>query len=475
VRILPASAPAADAPRAHYHRTFAVLALGTLAYTLLQSLVLPALPTFERELHTSEDSVAWILTAYLLSASVATPILGRLGDLKGKERMLVVVFAALSLGSLLGALSSSLALLIVARVIQGVGGAVFPLAFGIIRDEFPPEHVAGGIGLISTILGIGGGLGIVLGGPIVQHLSYHWLFWIPLGMTVIALAATVRFIPESPVRSEGRVNLVAAGLLSGWLVALLLGVSEGANWGWTSAGVLGLLLAAAVLFTVWVRVEWRSDHPLVDMRMMRIPTVWWTNVAAALIGVSMYASIEVLPPFLESARSTGYGFGLSPSVGGLFLVPSSAAMFVTGLSIGRITNWLGPRTPLALGALLGGAPYVLLAFNSSHAWEFLLASAVSGVGIGLAFAAMPNLIVGAVADTETGVATGMNANIRTIGGSVGSEVVATVLATGVVAGVTPLHDYSVAFAILACSSFLAAGAALLLPRRAAQSARPVPV
>ncbi len=195
--------PVTERPRQHYRVTFAVLALGSFAYCILQSMVLPALPTLQHDLHTSESTVAWVLTAYLLSASVATPIVGRLGDMYGKERMLVVVFAVLSAGTLLAALATSISVMIAARVIQGIGGAVFPLAFGIIRDEFPEDRVAGGLGLISTILGVGSGLGIVLGGPIVQDLSYHWLFWIPLGMTLLALVSAILFVPESPVKVPG--------------------------------------------------------------------------------------------------------------------------------------------------------------------------------------------------------------------------------------------------------------------------------
>ena len=166
--------------------TLAVLSIAGLSFALLQSLVAPALPDIQHTLNTSEGTVAWILTAYLLSASVATPIIGRLGDVHGKEKSLLVVLAILALGTLISALATSIGMMILGRIIQGAGGGIFPLAFGIIRDEFPAERVAGSIGLMSAILGVGGGLGIVLAGPIVDSLSYHWLFWLPLA-TVIAL------------------------------------------------------------------------------------------------------------------------------------------------------------------------------------------------------------------------------------------------------------------------------------------------
>ena len=455
--------PAPAEQRQHYGITFVVLAFGTLSYTLLQSLVLPALPTLQVQLHTSESSVAWVLTAYLLSASVATPILGRLGDMHGKEKMLLVVFGGLVIGSVLGAVSTSISTMIVARVIQGTGGAIFPLAFGIIRDEFPTERVSGGIGLLSTIIGVGGGLGIILGGPIIQHLSYHWLFWIPSVLSVVALIAAWRFIPESPVRAPGRINYPAALLLSGWLSALLIGVSMAGRWGWTSARVLGLLTMAAVLGALWVLTEVRTDHPLIDMRMMRIPTVWWTNIAALLFGVGMYSSIVLIPPFLQTAPSHGYGFGASPTLSGLFLAPNSGAMLITGVLIGALTARFGSKLLLATGGLMGSASFAVLMFTSDAEWKFLVATTVSGLGIGLAFAAMSNLVVDAVPDTQTGAATGMNANIRTIGGAVGSAIVASILASGAIGGVPVLHSYSFAFGVLAASFLLAAVAAIVVP------------
>src|SRR3954452_8890841 len=237
----------ADPHRQHYNLTFAALATGGAAFAMLQSLGAPALPQIQHDLNASATAAAWVLTSYLLSAAVCTPIIGRLGVIYGKERMLVSVLVVLGAGTLIAGLAHSVELMILGRVVQGAGGAVFPLAFGIIRDEFPRERVASGIALISAILGIGGGTGIVLAGPIVDALSYHWLSWLPLVLVVVATIGTVLFVPESPIKSPGRINWAGAVLLSGWLTALLLAISEGADWGWTSARVIGLFAAALVL------------------------------------------------------------------------------------------------------------------------------------------------------------------------------------------------------------------------------------
>jgi MFS family permease len=192
--------------RPHFQVTFAVLSLGVAAFALLQSLVIPVLTTVQHELHTTQATVTWVLTAYLLSASIMTPILGRVGDMTGKKRVFVATLIALAVGSLLAAVAPSIGVMIVARVIQGCGGGMLPVAFGIIRDEFPAGKVTGAVGVLASLTAVGAGLGIVLAGPIVDALDYHWLFWLPMILTIIAAVSAVLFVPESPVRTPARIS-----------------------------------------------------------------------------------------------------------------------------------------------------------------------------------------------------------------------------------------------------------------------------
>jgi EmrB/QacA subfamily drug resistance transporter len=455
----------ADQPvRARYQVTFAVLATAVVAYALLQSLVTPVLPTIQAGLHTSQNTVTWVLTAYLLSASIFTPIMGRLGDMWGKERMLVAALIALTVGSLLAALADSIGIMIVARVIQGVGGGVLPLAFGIIRDEFPEGKVAGAVGVIAALAAAGAGFGIVLAGPIVDVLDYHWLFWIPMIVLAGAAVAAHLVIPESPVRTAGRINWPATMLLSGWLVALLVGISEAPSWGWGSAKVIGLIALALLLAVAWVVVESRSDQPLIDMRMMRIPAVWTTNVVALLFGVSMYAALAFLPEFLQTPSSAGYGFGASVTQSGLILLPLSVAMFIFGTLSGRLSARYGTKAVLVAGSLITIATFVLLTVAHDHEWELLLAMAIQGMGFGLAFAAMSSLVVQAVPAEQTGVASGMNTNIRTIGGSIGAAVMSSIVTSGVRPGGIPREaGYTHGFAVLTVAAIGAAVASMLVP------------
>jgi EmrB/QacA subfamily drug resistance transporter len=454
----------AESSRTHHQVTFLVLASAVMAYALLSSLVTPVLATLQHDLHTSQANVTWVLTAYLLSASVFTPIIGRIGDKVGKERMLVAALGALALGSMIAALAPDLDVMIVARVVQGVGGGVLPLSFGIIRDEFPRERISGAVGTIASLAAVGGGLGIFLAGPIVDALNYHWLFWIPMILTLATAVATHLVVPESPVRTDGRISLAPAVLLSGWLVALLVALSEGPTWGWGSGKVVGLLLLAAALAVSWVQVERRSAAPLIDMRMMRLPAVWTTNLVALLVGVGLYATFAFLPQFAQTPTSSGYGFGASITRSGVLLLPSSVTMFVTGQQTARLAKAFGAKSVIVAGAAISAAALAMMAFAHSHEWELLVATAVMGVGVGLAFAALSFVVVAAVPASQTGVASGMNANIRTIGGSVGAALMASIVTSALLpSGLPKESGYTYGFAALAGALLLAALAGLLIP------------
>lgn len=454
--------------RPHYNVTFAVLLLGVAAYSLLQSLIIPVLATLMQHLHTSQSTATWLMTGYLLSASVATPILGRIGDKAGKERMLVVTLVALTAGSALAGLSNSIGLMIVARVIQGLGGGVLPLAFGIIRDEFPAARVRGAVGVTAALTAVGGGLGLLLAGPIVDHLDYHWLFWFPMIMTAIATVATLLFVPESPVRTPGRISWGAALLLSVWLVALLLAVSEGPSWGWGSGRILGLFAAAVVFAALWIVVELKSEAPLIDMRMMRIPAVWTANLVALLFGVVMYTAMTFLPQLVQTpAELAGYGFSASITQSGVYMLPMTIGMFVLGVLTGPLAARFGSKLVLVVGGTFTILPFALLSLAHDRGWQIYLASSLMGIGMGLAFSSMSSIVVEAVPPAQTGVASGMNANIRTIGGAIGSSVAASILASGVTATHPfPLDSgYTGTFWFLTGAAVLAAVAALLIPTR----------
>src|SRR4051794_5180386 len=391
----------------------------------------------------------------------------------GKERLLMLVLLMLALGTLISAVASSLPLMLLGRVIQGAGGGIFPLAFSIIRDEFPNERVPGAIGLVSALLGIGGGAGVVFAGIVIDNLSYHWLFWFPLAAILLTVYLTWRYIPESPLKTPAEINYRATALMTVGISTVLLAITKTSSWGWGSPKTLGLLAIGAVLIGAWVREELRSREPLVDMRMMAIRGVWTTNAVAFLIGVGMYSSFILLPELVQEPASTGYGFGASVTTAGLFLLPATIAITVVGQMAGILERRIGSRGSLIGGALFALVCYALLVVDRSQEAEIYVAAGLLGIGIGLSFSAMANLIVQNVRQDQTGVATGMNAVTRTLGGAFGGQLAATLLASNLGGGGLPTSSgFTLSFLMCLIALAAALGFAVWVPRRSANDPAP---
>jgi len=462
--VTPSATP--EVARAHPNRTLGILVLGAIAYALAQTMIIPALPAIQHDVGASPEAATWLLTSFLLTSSVSTPLLGRLGDMYGKEKVLLAVLGVFAFGSFVSAIGGSIGVLILGRAIQGAGGAIFPLAFGIIRDEFPPNRVATSIGLISATFGIGGGLGLVLSGVIVDHLSVQWIFWSSVLVTTIAAWATWRYVPESPVRVKAKLDWGGAALLSLALASLLLGVSQGNAWGWGSTGVLGLFAAAVVLGGTFVTFERRVPEPMVDMQLMAQRAVWSTNLTAFAIGFAMFGSYVLIPQLVELPSVTGYGFAETTTVAGLLMLPSALVMLGAGPLSGWLGSRFGSRLPLALGGVFAVLAYVELALFHGTLAEIAFGALLVGIGIGLAFAAMANLVVEAVRQDQTGVATGINTIMRSIGGSIGAQVAAAMLAGHVILGgrFPAEQGFTEAFAMSAIAAVVALIATSIIPR-----------
>jgi MFS family permease len=409
----------------------AVLASCGLTVSLMQTLVVPLLPQFPRLLSASTSTVAWLVTATLVAGAVCAPLLGRLGDMYGKRRMLLVALGLAATGSALGAASSGVEMLIVARVLQGASLGVVPLGISVMRDLLPAGQVGGGIALMSSSLGIGGAVGLPLTGVVAEHASWRWLF---LGAAVLGTAQVLlvrRVVAESPIRTGGRFDLPGALGLAIALVCLLLGISKGSEWGWGGARVIGLLATAAVVFAVWGRFELRTRSPLVDLRVSARPTVLWTNVASVLIGFAMFAGFLVTTQILQAELATGYGFGLSLVSAGLALLPIGGAMTIFSPVSARLSGRFGPRFTLVLGTAVLGAGNLALASLPGSIPLVMLASTVAAIGAALAYSALPMIIMDAVPATETAAANSLNTLMRMLGTSSCSAVFAAV-ASGLV-------------------------------------------
>lgn len=441
--------------------TFAVLLLAAVSYALLQAVVAPALPLLQRDLHTTQGAVAFVFTAFLLSSAIATPILGRLADLHGRRPVLLAVLSSVLAGCVACAVARSIQVFVVGRVLQGVGGAVFAVSYGVVRDQAPAGRVAGRIGLLSAMLAVGGALGLVLAGPTVAHFGYHWLFALPLALTAAALLGVHAFLPPDSPSARHRLPWASALALSAVLCTMLLVISQGSAWGWASARILLLAAATAALTAGWVILERRAPHPLVDARLMRLAVVWRTNLAALFLGAGMFAVNLLVPAFLETSQRAGYGLGLDVTKAGMFMLPVSAAIFAGGLLTGRAERRFGSRAVLVGGAITMAAGMASLASWHGTGGQVLGGLVAVGAGQGFAFAAAASLLVAAVPAAQTGIAAAMNTNIRTIGGCLGAQLVAVILTAGVRARSLPAeHRYVLAFgfgaAVLAGCAAIAA-------------------
>lgn len=462
-----------SAPRQHHQTTLAILAIGALAFALAQTTVIPALGDMQRELGVSSSDVTWLVTAYFLVASIATPIFGRLGDMFGKERFLAVSLGLFAIGSVVCALSDSLALMIVGRGLQGMGGGVFPLSFGIVRDEFPRERVPSGIALLGAVAGIGGAIGLPLGGLLADQASFHWIFWLAAAMGVGSALAVVKFVPESPVRTPGTLDLAGAGILAVGLSAVLIAISRANDWGWGSTKTLGLIAAGLVVLVLFVQFERRHEAPLINMRTMARRPVLTTNLATLLVGFGLFGTFVLVPQLAQLPDATGYGFGLSATVAGLLMAPGGIMMLFVAPLVGRIGERSGSKMPLVVGCIVAAGGLVGMAFAHSSIALVILWVCILNAGVGAAFAALPNLIVQAVDAHETGEATGVNTIMRNVGASIGSQVAASIVAGHLLSSGLPQDEgFKLAFLMGAAGGLAAGLIALLIPARRAWQARP---
>ena len=462
--------------RQHHNFTLGILIFAGIAFALQQTMIVPALPILQREFDTSPAWSAWVLTGFLLSASVATPIMGKLGDQYGKERMLLISLVLFLCGSIGAIFAWHIGALIGFRILQGTGAAVFPLAFAIIKDEFPPEKVGTAIGAVSAVFGVGGGLGLSLSGVLIDHLGWRWLFIVGAAVVAAAVVLVHLFVPESPIKTPSRVDVPGAVLLSAGLLALLVALTEGEHWGWTSAPVLGLFFAALVALATWAVVELRMPEPMVDMRMLANRPVLFANLTGLIAGFALFGSFVLVPSLLQLpaglpadlARLADYGFNASATQTGLYLLPAAVTGFFTGPLSGVIGSRWGPKWPLVIGMTLGGLGLALLAGWHAEPWQIVVGMLVLGGGLPMTFAAMANIIVDSVRPTETGVATGMNTVMRTVGGVIGGQVGAAILTAKTIEGVGIPEEaaFTDAFWISCFGAAVGAAVALLITPRA---------
>ncbi|MFE1200834.1 MFS transporter [Streptomyces sp. NPDC058762] len=406
----------------------AVIALSGIVVSLMQTLVVPIIPQLPDLLNASASDASWVITATLLAAAVVTPIAGRLGDMFGKRRVLIVSLLLLVAGSVVCAVSDSLVPVIVGRALQGLATGVIPVGISVLRDELPAAKVGGAVSLVSATLGVGGAIGLPVSAAIVQSANWHVLFWLAAALGTVCLLLVTLLLSESPNLSPGRFDAPGAAGLAGGLVLLLLPVTKGGDWGWTSGTTLGLFAAGVVVLALWGWYETRVSEPLVDLRVTVRRPVLFTNLASIMVGYAMYAMSLTLPQLLQSPQATGYGLGQSVLAAGLALAPGGLVMMALSPVSARVSARYGPRTSLLAGVAVIGVGYGAGMLLMSQVWQIVVTSMIISAGVGIAYAAMPALIMDSVPVTETASANGVNALMRSIGTSTASAVMAAILA-----------------------------------------------
>lgn len=462
--------------------TIPALAYGGILMAVMQTVVVPLLPDLPRLTGSSPGAVSWTVTATLLSGAVLTPVLGRAGDMYGKRRVLLGALALMTLGSVMCALTSTIGVLIAARALQGAAAAVVPLSISILRDELPPERTGSAVALMSSTVGIGAALGLPLTALIVQYADWHVMFWVTSALGASGIALAWWAVRESPVREPGRFDVLGALGLAAGLAALLLAVSQGGTWGWTSPRILGLFGVAVLVMTLWWVQQRRAARPLVDLRLAVRPRVALPHLTALLVGFGFYANSLVTAQLVQAPKETGYGLGLSIVASGLCLLPSGVIMLLFSPVSARISTARGPRVTLALGAGVIVVGYVMRIADSTDLWMIIVGSAVVSLGTTLSYSALPTLILRAVPAGQTASANGVNVLMRTIGQATCSAAVAAVLVhhTRAVGGapVPTLHGYLLSFAMAGTVALVACAVALAIPgspagRRDGSESRPV--
>ncbi|MFD5654247.1 MFS transporter [Streptomyces sp. NPDC127039] len=463
-----AAGSAATAPARSGTKALLALVLAVLSYSLVQTMLVPTLGILQTELDTSAAGASWaVLSSTLLASAVLTPLISRLGDSYGKRRVLLVTLVLHLLGNLGAAAAWNVGSLIAFRGVQGVSLALLPLSLGLIREVLPPHRVAFGLGLTSGLVGGAAGLGLLVGGLIVDHASWRWLFVAGGALVLLALVAVVRYVPEvRPSAPAARLDPAGVVLLGLALVCVLLGLTEGPSWGWASARVLGLFVGGVLFCAVFLRWERRVPHPLIDPALLLGRPIAGAHVGAFLLGATQFVFYVLVPKLAElpaglppeAARLVDYGFGASVTVAGLILIPGTLLGLPASSAVGRVEARLGPRAPLVLGLALSAVGGAAMALFHAREWQTVVAYCVIGTGFGFAMAALPKLIHDVSPPHTIATANGINTVARTVGGAVGSQLAAAVLASRAISGTSLPDDSGFTLAFWMATAVAASGA-----------------
>ncbi len=444
--------------------TFAISSIALFMVTLDNLVVTTAIPVIRKDLHASLSSLEWTVNAYTLTFAVLLLTGAALGDRFGRRRVFSIGISIFTLGSIAAALAPSVEVLNVARAAQGLGGAiVMPLTLTILSAAVPVEKRGLALGAWGGISGLAVAFGPLVGGAVVQGISWQWIFWlnVPIGLVLVPLALTRLQETYGP---EGRLDLRGLALASAGLFGIVWGLVRGNEQGWTSGEILTALGAGALFVAAFVAWELRAEHPMLPMRFFRNATFTLANLASLFMYFGMFGSIFLLSQFFQTVQ------GYSPFGSGLRILPwTLAPMFIAPLA-GALSDRIPAKSIIGVGLSLQAAALAWIASISTPTTPYadlIGPFVVAGVGMALFFAPVANVVLSAVRPEEEGKSSGANNAIRELGGVFGVAVLASIFAhAGGYRTATTFTD-GMTVAVYVGAAVVAAGAlaAFMIPRR----------
>lgn len=471
----PATTYDAEVPTAR-NPTLAVVALcfGGLAAALTQTMVIPIQGQLPQLLDAAAVNTAWVVTITLLAGAITMPISGRIADIVGKQRVLVASTALLLVGSVVCAMSDSLAPLLVGRALQGAAMGFIPVGIALLREIVPPRLASTSVAAMSATLGVGGAVGLPLSAWIVEIGDWHVLFWVSAVVAAAVLVAVVLLVPHVHDVQPARFDAVGAAGLAIGLSLLLVGISKASAWGWASGRTAGFVAAGLLVLVCWAMLELRTREPLVDLRSTARLPVLLTNLAAVAVGMGMMAQAIVLPQLLQLPGQTGYGLDQTILQAGLWMAPGGLMMLLFAPVSSRLIDGIGARVTLMIGAAVLGGGYLVALVLMGSPWQLMIGTIVISIGVGIGYAAMPTLVLDAVPAREAASAVGVNTLMRSLGTTLASALMGTLLTSSTQSlgpvSVPTEGAFQLCFVIGAVAAFVGVAIAAAIPRRASEVA-----